>query len=108
MPGARRPAAEQARTLIVGVRSLRRLAADRLFVYPASFGMTRERSRQLTADLLGVGAPAVPEKNFNSGYPPASCTRRSATHSALPQVRPEPRRGRPHRQAGRSRASQAA
>src|SRR6266700_1137021 len=38
---------------------------------------------------------------------PASCTRSWATHSALPQVRPEPRRGLPHRQAGRTRASQA-
>jgi hypothetical protein len=28
-------------------------------------------------------------------------------HSALPHVRPEPRRGLPHRQAGRKRASQA-
>src|SRR5271169_3184353 len=38
---------------------------------------------------------------------PASRTRSSATHSALPQVRPEPRRGLPHRQVGRKRASQA-
>ncbi|MGO8888286.1 MAG: ATP-binding cassette domain-containing protein [Streptosporangiaceae bacterium] len=39
---------------------------------------------------------------------PISCTRSPATHSALPQVRPEPRRGLPHEQAGRKRASQAA
>ena len=31
-----------------------------------------------------------------------------ATHSALPQVRPEPSRGLPHPQVGRNRASQAA
>lgn len=28
-------------------------------------------------------------------------------HSASPQVRPDPSRGLPHRQAGRNRASQA-
>jgi hypothetical protein len=39
---------------------------------------------------------------------PASCPRSRATHSALPQVRPEPSRGLPHRQAGRRRASHAA
>ena len=39
---------------------------------------------------------------------PASCSRSRATHSALPQVRPEPSRGLPHRQAGRRRASHAA
>jgi probable F420-dependent oxidoreductase len=33
---------------------------DHVIVYPASFGMTSERSRQLTADLLGVGAPGAP------------------------------------------------
>jgi hypothetical protein len=38
----------------------------------------------------------------------ASCRRNEATHSALPQLRPEPRRGRPHRQVGRSRACHAA
>jgi hypothetical protein len=38
---------------------------------------------------------------------PTSCTRSPATHSALPQVRPEPRRVLPHRQTGRKRASQA-
>ena len=41
------------------------------------------------------------------GYLPACWTRSLATHSALPQVRPDPRRGLPHRQAGRNRASQA-
>jgi hypothetical protein len=30
---------------------------DHVIVYPASFGMTDERSRQLTADLLLAGAP---------------------------------------------------
>ena len=39
---------------------------------------------------------------------PASCWRSRATHSVLPQVRPEPSRGLPHRQAGRRRASHAA
>jgi len=39
---------------------------------------------------------------------PISCPRSLATHSALPQVRPEPRRGLPHWQADRMRASQAA
>ena len=42
------------------------------------------------------------------GYVSISCTRSPATHSALPQVRPEPRRGWPHRQVGRKRVSQAA
>jgi hypothetical protein len=41
-------------------------------------------------------------------YPLVSCFRSPATHSALPQVRPEPRRGLPHWQVGCSRASQAA
>jgi probable F420-dependent oxidoreductase len=31
---------------------------DHLIVYPASFGMTAERSRQVTADLLTAGAPS--------------------------------------------------
>jgi hypothetical protein len=31
---------------------------DHVIVYPASFGMTDERSRQVTADLLTAGAPA--------------------------------------------------
>jgi hypothetical protein len=39
---------------------------------------------------------------------PASGPRNQATHSALPQVRPEPRRGLPHRQIGCWRASHAA
>lgn len=30
---------------------------DPVIVYPASFGMTEERSRQLTADLLKAAAP---------------------------------------------------
>jgi alkanesulfonate monooxygenase SsuD/methylene tetrahydromethanopterin reductase-like flavin-dependent oxidoreductase (luciferase family) len=34
---------------------------DHVIVYPASFGMTAERSRQVTADLLTAGAPARPE-----------------------------------------------
>jgi hypothetical protein len=33
-------------------------AIDHVIVYPASFGMTDERSRQVTADLLKAGAPA--------------------------------------------------
>ncbi|HEY3735457.1 MAG TPA: LLM class flavin-dependent oxidoreductase [Streptosporangiaceae bacterium] len=32
---------------------------DHLIVYPASFGMTDERSRQVTADLLRAAAPAA-------------------------------------------------
>jgi hypothetical protein len=32
---------------------------DHVIVYPASFGMTSERSGQVTADLLSAGAPAV-------------------------------------------------
>lgn len=43
-----------------------------------------------------------------SGYPSGSCSRSRVTHSARPQVRPEPRRGRPQWQAGSRRASQAA
>jgi hypothetical protein len=39
---------------------------------------------------------------------PACCPRNRATHSALPQVRPEPRRRLPHGQAGSRRASHAA
>ncbi len=39
---------------------------------------------------------------------PACCSRNRATHSALPQVRPEPRRRLPHGQAGGRRASHAA
>jgi alkanesulfonate monooxygenase SsuD/methylene tetrahydromethanopterin reductase-like flavin-dependent oxidoreductase (luciferase family) len=31
---------------------------DHLIVYPASFGMTEERTRQNTQDLIGAGAPA--------------------------------------------------
>ena len=31
---------------------------DHLIVYPASFGMTADRSRQVTADLLSAGAPS--------------------------------------------------
>jgi alkanesulfonate monooxygenase SsuD/methylene tetrahydromethanopterin reductase-like flavin-dependent oxidoreductase (luciferase family) len=34
---------------------------DHVIVYPASFGMTAERSRQVTADLLTAGAPGAPE-----------------------------------------------
>ena len=30
---------------------------DHVIVYPASFGMTDERSRQVTADLLKTAAP---------------------------------------------------
>jgi hypothetical protein len=30
---------------------------DHVIVYPASFAMTDERSRQVTADLLPAGAP---------------------------------------------------
>ena len=30
---------------------------DHVIVYPASFGMTDERSRQVTADLLKAAAP---------------------------------------------------
>jgi probable F420-dependent oxidoreductase len=33
---------------------------DHVIVYPASFGMTAERSRQVTADLLAAGAPRAP------------------------------------------------
>ena len=32
---------------------------DHVIVYPASFGMTAERSRQVTADLLSAGAPSA-------------------------------------------------
>jgi alkanesulfonate monooxygenase SsuD/methylene tetrahydromethanopterin reductase-like flavin-dependent oxidoreductase (luciferase family) len=32
---------------------------DHVIVYPASFGMTDERSRQVTAGLLSAGAPDV-------------------------------------------------
>ncbi len=33
---------------------------DHVIVYPASFGMTEERSQQVTADLLRAGAPGEP------------------------------------------------
>jgi alkanesulfonate monooxygenase SsuD/methylene tetrahydromethanopterin reductase-like flavin-dependent oxidoreductase (luciferase family) len=33
---------------------------DHVIVYPASFGMTEERSRQNTQDLLPAGAPSHP------------------------------------------------
>ena len=33
--------------------------AEHVIVYPASFGMTAERSRQLTADLLSAAAPSA-------------------------------------------------
>jgi len=55
--------------------------------------------------------PGSADRRFPAGplgYVPVSRTRSPATHSALPQVRPEPRRGLPHWQAGRKRASQAA
>jgi alkanesulfonate monooxygenase SsuD/methylene tetrahydromethanopterin reductase-like flavin-dependent oxidoreductase (luciferase family) len=32
---------------------------DHVIVYPATFSMTAERSRQVTADLLAVGAPGA-------------------------------------------------
>ena len=55
-----------------------------------------------------LGWPVPPITCRPLGYVPRSCTRSAATHCALPQVRPEPRRGRPHLQADRKRASQAA
>ena len=55
-----------------------------------------------------LGWPVPPITCRPLGYVPRSCTRSAVTHCALPQVRPEPRRGRPHLQADRKRASQAA
>ena len=50
----------------------------------------------------------TPSAIFQPGCPPPSSSRSLATHSTLPQVRPEPSRGRPQPQGRTGRASQAA